>query len=398
MCDFDVLHFLYNRGYSDMTLFREMLMRYKCEGSDLGPICDFVFYCRSIHRGKGERDLSYRMIVELFLVFREAGLSLLREVIMVAGGLIDVKRFCLLYSECEDLEPLVSLAVSLANSELRSGGGGKWIPRERRHKELFDRFVRDWFGRPYVTNGMRQEYRYILSESVVLPRPSYTKFMGEYFKAGLRGPCAKTEVSSYSSSSSSWSALLRRVGDCCCGYVPVVDIDIEIQKENLYHALGFACLIAQKSGAWRVLLISGEPIWVDLTSACGDFCAMVSLLWGHCEIRTRSRMSGGLELICSAPCYDSYSNPLRLVLFSETFDFDWRLWVPRFSCPVVFWNIGCRATIPVDLDDYKGLSLMSGYMPGLVGSMGSSFKDLSRDLSRDVSRDLSRDLSRDSTS
>jgi len=377
MSDIDVIHFLYNRGYSDMSLLRNLLMRYKYERIDPDSICDYICYCRSIHSGKGERDLSYRMIVELFLVFPSIGLDIWRHIILVSGGLIDVKRFCLLYLDREDLEPLISLAISLANSELRSGGGGKWIPRERCHKELFDLFVRDWFGTTYVTNGMRKEYRYILSDATPRFGATCEKFIGEYFKDGLRGSLEKkaTNVCTATNVCSSWSSLLRRIGNCCSGYIPIVDIDIEIQKDNLYHALGFACLIAQKSCAWRVLLISSEPIWVDLTPACGDFCAMASLLWEHCEIRTRSCISTGLELICNAPLCDSNGGlPLRLVLFSETFNFDWKLWVPLISCPIVFWNIGCRASIPVDfyIDDYLGLSFMSGYMPGLVSSMDFS--------------------------
>lgn len=368
MSDIERLHFLYNRGYSDMSLLREILMRYKYEGTDFSPIIQFIYYCRSIRYGKGERDLSYRMIVTLFSIFPALGLDVLRHVILVAGGFNDVKRFCLMYSDCDEYEPLVSLAISLANSELRKNGYSKWIPRERGHKELFDKFVGDWFGKSFVTNGMRKEYRYILSDgrtNNVSKREGYFEFIGEYFRLGLKG-------SIYTNISRDWSCVLRSVGDCCSGCIPVVDIDIEIQKENLYHALGFACLIAQKSGAWRVLLISAKPIWVDLTPASGDFCSMVALLWDHCEIRTRSCFSIGLELVCSVPVCSSYGVPLRLVFFSETFDFDWNVWLPRIPCPIVLWNIGCRASFPLDFGDHKGVSFMSGFMPGLIGSIGVS--------------------------
>ena len=42
MSDIDVIHFLYNRGYTDMSLLREILFRYKYEGSDPSPICNFI--------------------------------------------------------------------------------------------------------------------------------------------------------------------------------------------------------------------------------------------------------------------------------------------------------------------------------------------------------------------
>lgn len=86
MSDIDHLNFLYNRGYSDMSLFRQILIRYKYEGADLSPIIQFIYYCRSIRYGKGERDLSYRMIVTLFSIFPSLGLDVLRHVILVSGG------------------------------------------------------------------------------------------------------------------------------------------------------------------------------------------------------------------------------------------------------------------------------------------------------------------------
>jgi len=395
--DIAVLNFLYNRGYTDMSCLKQLLLR--CKNDCINPvnITRWISHTRSIHNGKGERELSYRMILELFSVFPSAGVDALRRVIMVDGGLNDVKRFCTFVDKHDfDCEPMVSLAISLGNSALREGGFGKWIPRERGHKELYDRFVRDWFGTACVTNGMRQEYRYILSglsgeviEKSCVSKSYATKFVGEYFKAGLGGSA---------DANTSWSDLLRIIGNCCSGCIPIVDIDIEIRKDNLFHALGFACLIAHKSGAFRVLLISGEPIWVDLSGLSGDFCAMTALLWDHCEMRTRSRMSAGLELIYRATSAASATgsgddmHPMRLVFFSETFDFDWHEWVPRFSCPIVFWNIGCRATIPSDfyLDDHKGLSLASGFMPRLVSSCNGvligSFDDVSEGSSKDSSK------------
>ena len=91
--DITVLNFLYNRGYTDMSCLKQLLLR--CKNDCINPvnITRWISHTRSIHNGKGERELSYRMILELFSVFPSDGADALRRVIMVDGGLNDVKRF-----------------------------------------------------------------------------------------------------------------------------------------------------------------------------------------------------------------------------------------------------------------------------------------------------------------
>jgi hypothetical protein len=191
--------------------------------------------------------------------------------------------------------------------------------------------------------------------------------IGEYVKAAI-----------YASESDAhwinmrWDVLVASFSECVSG-VPVVDIDISISRENLYHAIGFACLIAQKSGAWRVLLVSGKPIWVDLMPAAGVFTSMVAMLWEFCEIRNPSSFDISLDLIYQYT--RSACHGLRLFFFSETFAFDWNTCLTMLSGKIgsiIFWNIGTRVVIPNDLNDHKELCLMSGYMPALIAPFCSA--------------------------
>jgi hypothetical protein len=387
-------YFLLNRGYTDMTEYTRMLLicKYSANHEDLKTLYKMIGHCRDKVRGKGERDLSYRMVLSMFSVFPELASKALRHLILDYGGWNDVKYFCLFVEkEGADCEPLVSFAISLANKALREScdsNVSKWIPREKGHKDLYDRFVRDWFGSTLVTNGMRQEYRYLVSgaslsrsstqrtvfrslggTSCVIPKNSgflqvgNTMAIGEYVRGALVAKGAEIDWVNMR-----WDVLVASSSDC--GYsIPVVDIDIAISKEGLFHALGFACLLAQKSGAWRVLLVSGEPLWIDLSPSAGNFCSMVSILWEHCEIRTRSQFSLAFDLLYRAP-----SCGIRFFVFSETFAFDWDLWIDRLGS-VVLWNIGIVATLPVDFypDDHKNLSLMSGFMPSLISCSNDAF-------------------------
>lgn len=391
MSDIEALYFLFNRGYTDMTEFHRLLLSYK-DSDNLRTLYKIIGHCRDKREGRGERDLSYRMIITMFLVFPDLASNALRHLILDYGGWNDVKYFCL-FVEKEGVvcEGLVSLVISLANKALRDScdsNVAKWIPKEKCHKSLYDRFVSDWFGRAFVTNGMRKEYRYIVSNA---SRPPYstqrtifktfgsrkefvipkcnkllynervkkignTMDIGEYVRGALSAKGSEVDWINMR-----WDVLIASLSECTSG-IPIVDIDISISKENLYHALGFACLIAQKSGAWRVLLVSGEPIWIDLSTSAGNFCSMVSMLWEHCEIRTRSQFHSAFQMIYKAPIYG-----VRFFVFSERFLFDWNLWIDRLGS-VVLWNIGTLATIPIDFypDDHTGLFLMSGCMPALI--------------------------------
>ena len=430
----DLLFFLYNRGYHNMDELHRLL---KCSlyssSSDLRTLYKMIGHCRDIHKGKGERDLSYRMILTWFSVYPDLAISALRHLILDYGGWNDVKYFCLFVEKyCNEscagssagsssgssagvgscggirnpdiYEPLILCAISLANDELRYNLGSnvaKWIPREHRnkHRELYDKFVSNWFDRTFVTNSMRQQYRGIVSKASA-GIPSVTQRSIFHSIRSLRSSASKNEIvrtyekpvksgnsmsigeyvkaAIYASESDAhwinmrWDVLVASFSECVSG-VPVVDIDISISRENLYHAIGFACLIAQKSGAWRVLLVSGKPIWVDLMPAAGVFTSMVAMLWEFCEIRNPSSFDISLDLIYQYT--RSACHGLRLFFFSETFAFDWNTCLSMLSGKIgsiIFWNIGTRVVIPDDLNDHKELCLMSGYMPALIAPFCSA--------------------------
>jgi len=446
MVDTDYLFFLYNRGYYDMSELLQFLRcslyssRFTTDGSSsLRTLYKMIGHCRDIYKGKGERDLSYRMILTWFSTYPDLALRALRHLILDYGGWNDVKYFCLFVEKfCREshkcphgsydidfYEPLILSAISLANDELRFNLGSnvaKWIPRERSMTlELYDLFVSNWFDRKYVTNSMRKQYRKIVSNaSAIIPsvtqrsifrsirpfsldpteisrtyepaiKPGNSMFIGEYVKSALYA--SETDARWINMR---WDVLIASFNECVSG-IPVVDTDILIPKEHLYHAIGFACLIAQKSGAWRVLIASNKPIWIDLSPAAGVFTSMISILWEHCEIRTTSSFDLTFELIYQFGLYHRLNNQsLRLFVFSETFAFDWNIWLNRFSdklpsASIIFWNIGTRVVIPDYLDDHKSLYLMSGYMPALIEPFCSSCISSWADSSRYDLMDLSFD-------
>jgi hypothetical protein len=390
----------------------------------LTHLCTFICHCRDICIGKGERDMSYHMIFLLHSYLPELACSIFRQFVIghdgfaPFGGWNDIKYFCLFVMSVSILgadDPLISFAISLATAQLRldletgSSNVAKWIPREQHHRELYDKFVMYWvFGDCFsgiLTSGMKKKYRQMVSKltpvekktnrthlrSLINPLiPSETvlsesykqrfvlerenmhqnMFMGEYVKYALH----KKMGGGVSDSGScwinkKWSALLASFPKCYEG-IPVVDIDIGTMDSNLYHAFGFAIFIAQKSGGMRILLLSGEPIWVDI-SGCTDFCSTVDLLWSYCEMRTCSRISFDVMNLL----FDSMKDVLleenvKLFLFSERFLFDWNYFLKGFDgrIAVIFWNIGSCVRIPCDfyIDDHKELFLMSGHMPGLM--------------------------------
>lgn len=380
--DIAEFYFKLNRGYTDFSILENILRTSKnfikkkgnCPNviETLRTLFLLIAHCRDFYGiGKGERNLSYKMIVVWFSFFPELAIAALHN---MSGSWNDIKYFCL-FNSGSSTSVLNEQIIAIANKQLRTdlelesvSNVSKWIPRERSHKELYDAFVIDWY-KPFIgsfqMDSLRKKYRQIIARVSKKPKDnkykSHFSFIGEYVKLALRNECVHEINCKWIRMAASFSK--------CYESIAIVDIDISISKENLYHALGFACLIAQKSGSMRVLLISSEPIWVDLSKCCG-FSDMVSLLWEYCEYRTRSQFPRALDLI-----YDSLSgivleSSFKLFIFSEGFDFDWPSFFNKLGgkIAIIFWNIGTKVSIPNDfyIEDHKELFLMSGYMPGLL--------------------------------
>jgi len=389
MNDIVAFFFRCNRGFVDMSELDRILANYKrdislgrCKPTDADFLRVFymILHCRDMYFGKGERELSYRMILVLYSYFPLLAESALRHMLLGierVGSWNDVKYFSLFLKRASPLgfdHPLCKTCIHIANMQLRedcvllpASNASKWIPRERGHKELYDRFVLDWFGSDYATSSMKREYRKVV---VGIDR-SICHFsrtimgvgsVGDYVKRALGLDAGIIDLDR------EWSRMLRSF-DMCIESIAVVDIDIEISEEGIMNALGYACMIAQKSGSMRVLLISGSPIWVDLTMIRDrGFVGYIRALWEHCECRSRVNFEAGLDLIYRG--MRGIDSGVKLFLFSERFGFDWTYMLDRLGgrATVIFWNIGNIVNIPSDFyaEDHKELILMSGYAPRLL--------------------------------
>jgi hypothetical protein len=309
-----------------------------------------IAHCRDIYTGRGERDLSYRMIYDLYQVFPVLALKALH--LMVSeniGSWCDVKYFCLYIekiSPCGFYDPLVEAMIRIANRRLKKdleldsgyeGGSNvaKWIPRESHHPELFGLFVRDWFRSSSITSGQKKSYRkmivdlcwkislngYASTFSKMIRRKEFIPSCGQkrysmpslpigsYVRAVLDG--ADSSWIDYE-----WRKLMKTFPCSSLPGIAVIDIDLGVPKSFLYDALGFACLIAVKMGSGRVLLGGSVPICVDVSS-CSGFSDMVQLLWSYCDGRGKSCMNTAMDLLQKLDWRD-----LRVFVFSSSFDFD----------------------------------------------------------------------------
>lgn len=393
---------VYNRGFTNELL--DILICHKksnyISSYDLRTLFLMIPYCRDIILGKGERDITYRMIYTWYQVFPVLALKAVHLLFPMRNGFppigswCDVKYFCLFIEKISPLglyDPLIAVVVSIANRQLyldlciidkcpidkcpidnSISNVSKWIPRESHHSELFSIFVRDWFSLHYVDSGKKKLYRQIISRlssysisSVDIP--SVTKFIGEYVRSAIRCISFDSDVTFQiiGDINEKWNRLLRTFSVGPSG-LPIVDIDISLSDEQLFHSLGFACLIAQKMGLNRILLAGPSLLCVDI-SDCDGFVSIISLLWSHCEIRGKSNLTLALSSIESGLDPDL---SLRLFIFSNKFDCDWNILLKTRE--IVLWNVCHFSTSVSDNDDT--FIHMSGYSPNLMRPFFASDK------------------------
>jgi len=355
--------------------------------AELKTLYLMIPYCRDVIRGKGERDVAYKMIYAFYQVFPVLAIKALHLLFRVRDGLpmvgswCDIKYFCVFIERISPLgaaDPLIAIMASIANKNMDVSGVTKWIPRECHHPELFSVFVRDFFdispGRVFssVKKGL---YRKRISGpkgptgvkgSTGPSNPSGTWFMGKYVREALRLIKGGEPVEAIEGR---WRRLLKTF-PCCNMYgLPVVDLDISIPDDVLFHSIGFACLIAEKMGLKRIMLAGVVPTWVDV-SRCNGFVETVRVLWSYCDGRGVSRLGEAVELVESGFKY-VFDGSLMVFIFSERFSFDWRPLILCNRCVPVFWNMGNTFEIPVDLyvgpeDQAVNFIYKSGYASGLL--------------------------------
>ena len=369
-------------------------------------------YCRDIYRGKGERDLSYRLIYAWYQVFPILAIKALHMLFdrenggSMVGSWCDVKYFCLFMEKISPYglyDPLVAIVIRIANRQLRrdlvclESNVAKWIVRESKYPELFSLFVQDWFRKEPSVENKRKVYRQMISGlSLRIPKYGFkARFsgivkkkilnenlmaqkilelpslpIGDYVRAVVEGGLLYEIGDGINEGINDglrywidyeWKRLIRTFPVGCHVGIAIVDLDLGIGLEALYNSLGFACLIAMKMKTNRILLAGSVPICIDI-SECNGFCSMIRLLWGHCENRGKSSMKDMGFLINEAGVVFSQSG-LKIFVFSDRYfcnSFE------IFSGDIIFWDMGSQDLSFGPFENNKNITYMSGYNSGLI--------------------------------
>jgi len=415
----------FNRDWTDSDKLIHILCDYKkkiitnklsddmwCTDSieSLKTLFLMIPYCRDIFFGKGERDLSYRIIYAWYQVFPVLAIKAIHFFLLPRKGLpcitswCDIKYFCLFIQKISPLglyDPLIEIVVNIANRQLWNDmfsdgfvtNISKWIPREKNHPELFSVFVSNWFPLKPITSVKKKLYRQMISSlcsrihclngyrgmflqgsetsnNLGLSFPSM--FIGEYVRKAIQIIKEGSHIDKINWLNKQWKRMTNIFSNGSNG-LAVVDTDISISDDKLFHSLGFACFIAEKMKLKRILLAGSVTTFLDI-SQCNGFVSIISLLWSYCEIRGKSNLASSLNSVKSGLKY-IFDESFNLFIFSEKFDFNWRTFLDSIKekGKVIFWNMGSLFTIPVDfyicpdkenpIDDFI---YMSGYAPGLM--------------------------------
>ena len=380
----------YNRGWDDIEGLVRLLKKEKRNRKDMASVRNLflmIAYCRDMVRGKGERDLSYRMIYAFYQVFPILAIKAVHllfspritEGLSSVGSWCDIKRFCVFIERIASAQhPLIEVVASIANRQLDQGNSSvaKWIPRECHHPRLFSIFAHNWARKRLVSGVIKKTYRKVVSELGSSWDINHVWFMGDYVRDAIR---VQERGDKWDVIDNRWKGLLRTF-PWGFGGIALIDIDVSISDESLYHAIGYGIFIALKMGSKRILLMGVEPLWVDL-SVCSGFVEMVKLVWSLCEIRGSSRYEGVWSLLSGGMKF-VFDEKIRVFVFSERFSFSWSGLCESVGSKghIVFWNLGFHFDIPPDFyledsiligntqlfDIKKNCVYMSGYSPGLL--------------------------------
>jgi hypothetical protein len=124
-----------------------------------------------------------------------------------------------------------------------------------------------------------------------------------------------------------WQSIISNVKNVYYGYsIPMVDVSSHMSDGNsmaLFNAIGFACLIAEKSLIGkRILLMDYEPKWVILDSSL-DFMSMISLIrasyMGNMTFDFESSMKMIMDTMCNSQISNNTISKIKIILFSNLF-------------------------------------------------------------------------------
>lgn len=167
-------------------------------GTDTDAFLPIIFYTRDISHGRGQRDLTYAMIISLYRKNSDLAMEALRLCASRYGAWCDIKYFCRYVSKHipfddefrdEMIDRAIDILVHQLNIDYVTWTGAlsdnldnlrttsrpigreilsyaaKWVPREKSAMGwLFDRIVERWAARSHYNSRYKREFRKMVSE------------------------------------------------------------------------------------------------------------------------------------------------------------------------------------------------------------------------------------------
>jgi len=151
--------------------------------------------------------------------------------------------------------------------------------------------------------------------------------------------------------------------------IPIVDISADIPEEDLYTAIGFACLIALKSETYRIMIASTTPVWIDVSDDM-SICGMVKKILEHLRYRTKSHMGHCLQYMSDGLSLTSCNTKPKFFIFSNQSTYMCNQMKDIIndlskSTQLVLWNV---SSININMEEKEESSIikMSGSCPALL--------------------------------
>ena len=143
-----------------------------------------------------------------------------------------------------------------------------------------------------------------------------------------------------------WEDFLKKC-DMMGDLVPCIDMSLSMQEGDgspLYHAIGFGCLICEKSNIGRrILVIDHNPTWLNMEN-CFTFFDMISTIINNAEYGTVSNIDAGFHLLATSISNISKEDMKKRLVFvvfsNNVLEHNEILSLFLVDCPhVVYWNL-----------------------------------------------------------
>lgn len=177
--DSGIVHFFFLLSRKNHCLIPIMNYLYMLlstlEPQSLELLYNMIFYVRDIHRGLGERELTYMMIYIWSMVYPNQAIDAIYRIVYDGiGSWRDVKGVCRFvrdYSILQDNDPLIYTCVKMMNHQLMLDLSlstdislvSKWIPRENSaYHWLYEKCVDHWIRceRPEYIASVRNKRQF----------------------------------------------------------------------------------------------------------------------------------------------------------------------------------------------------------------------------------------------